>query len=307
LASAGPAAAAFSSVPDVRIQTNGAVSAIAQSADRTYFGGSFTRAGVPIGFGASLAPGSGAPDYSFAKPNDAVYTAISDGAGGWFIGGTFTTVGNIPRSRLAHLLADGTVDPAFNPTMGSHSIGPRGADVRALALDGTTLYAGGDFDRVGTGANMVTRNFLAAIDVTTGQPTSFDAHVTPNDQSQFVEALAVSGSRVWAGGTLYANPLYKNLIANRRDALTGIGGDHRARAGVEPRPRLLSTSPRRSRGEVTSKARSGGPGKSSLGTPPIASISAPITAQSVEEVGDRRPELREYSFERQSLGPTVGA
>src|SRR5262249_33883380 len=71
------------------------------------------------------------------------------------------------------------------------------------------LYAGGDFDRVGG----LTRNFLAAIDVTTGLPTSFDAHLAVNNQSQFVEALAVSGNRVWAGGTLYADPRYKNLVA----------------------------------------------------------------------------------------------
>jgi 6-phosphogluconolactonase (cycloisomerase 2 family) len=222
---------AFSTTPDSPTQTNGAVNAIVQSGDRTYIGGTFTRVGVPIGFGASLAPGSGAPDYSVAKPNGTVNAVVSDGAGGWFIGGLFSAVGDVPRSRLAHLLADGTVDPAFDPHMSNSSLGSS-AGVRALALDGATLYAGGDFTRVGTGAAMVTRNFVAAIDVTTGAPTSFDANLTTNDQSQFATALAVSGSKLWVAGTLYANPLYKNLLAV--DKTTGV---------VDPISETISVGP----------------------------------------------------------------
>jgi trimeric autotransporter adhesin len=204
---------AFSPLTDSDTQANGEVKAIVQSGDRTYIGGAFTRVGVPIGYGASLSPSSGAPDYSVAKPNGTVLAVVSDGAGGWYIGGLFTAVGDVPRSRLAHLLADGSVDPAFDPNMGSASLSASSSGVRALALSGTTLYAGGDFTRVGTGANMVTRNFVAAIDATTGAPTSFDAHLTTNSESQFVTALAVSGSKLWVAGTLYANPLYKNLLA----------------------------------------------------------------------------------------------
>jgi outer membrane protein assembly factor BamB len=64
-----------------------------------------------------------------------VETALPDGAGGWYIGGTFTSVGGVGRPGLAHVSSDGTLDTAFAP--------PDLGQVRALALDGGRLYAGG--------------------------------------------------------------------------------------------------------------------------------------------------------------------
>jgi outer membrane protein assembly factor BamB len=64
-----------------------------------------------------------------------VQAAIPDGAGGWYIGGTFTSVGGVSRAGLAHLLSDGTLDTTFAP--------PELGQVRALALDGGRLYVGG--------------------------------------------------------------------------------------------------------------------------------------------------------------------
>ncbi len=148
--------------------------------------------GVPIGFGASLAPGSGAPDYSVAKPNETVNAVVSDGAGGWFIGGLFSRVGDVPRSRLAHLLANGSVDPAFDPNMSNASLG-HSAGVRALALAGSRLYVGGQFTTVN---GTVPRSNLAALDTTTG---AVDAGFVP-DADSGVFALLPSGGALYAGG-----------------------------------------------------------------------------------------------------------
>ena len=38
-----------------------------------------------------------------------------DGAGGWFLGGTFNRVGGQARGGLAHIAADGTLDPVWAP------------------------------------------------------------------------------------------------------------------------------------------------------------------------------------------------
>ena len=79
--------------------------------------------------------------------------------------------------------------------------GPSGTsvNVRALALSGTTLYAGGSFSAVNNGS--ATRNNLAALDTITGTATSFDPNVAGGVQGFSVSALAVSGATVFAGGT----------------------------------------------------------------------------------------------------------
>src|SRR4029079_2029977 len=65
------------------------------------------------------------------------------------------------------------------------------ARVYTLALNGTTLYAGGEFTRIGG----PTRNYIATLHTTTGAALSWN----PN-ASLTVWSIAVSGDRVIAGG-----------------------------------------------------------------------------------------------------------
>ena len=122
-----------------------------------------------------LSTTSAAPIHPFPRVDGTVKAVISDGSGGWYIGGTFISVGGLGRSNLAHILAGGSVS-AWNP-------GTNGA-VLALALDGGTLYAGGDFSNVGG----QTRNRLAAINATTGAISSWN----PNPNST-VNSIVVTG------------------------------------------------------------------------------------------------------------------
>ena len=108
---------------------------------------------------------------------------VADGSGGFYIGGDFTRLGPYPRRNLAHILANGSVDRAFNPS-------PNGV-VRALALSGQTLYVGGDFGAIAYRS----RHRIAALDATTGHATSWN----PNANGR-VRALAVRGGTVYAGG-----------------------------------------------------------------------------------------------------------
>ena len=180
--SGGNASANLSITIAPQLGTNDSVHAIAMGANGTvYFGGHFTQVGPATGGGVPLDASTGA---AAALPAVAgfVNAVVADGAGGWYLGGAFSGVGGIPRSNLAHILADGTIEAAWAPN----------ADlpVRALAVSGGTVYAGGSFTTVGG----LPRNHLAAIDAS-GAVTSWN----PNTDAA-IHALALSGTTVYVGG-----------------------------------------------------------------------------------------------------------
>ena len=102
----------------------------------TVYVGGVSRLGNPTGSAVVVSTQTGQQQPIRAQVSGgSVQAAISDGAGGWFIGGTFTSIGGVGCPGLAHLLADGTLDTAFVP--------PMLGQVRALALDAGRLYVGG--------------------------------------------------------------------------------------------------------------------------------------------------------------------
>lgn len=111
-----------------------------------------------------------------------VYCSATDGQGGYFLGGSFATIGGVSRFNAAHLRADGTVSPwAPNPN------GP----VTAIALIDTSVYLGGTFTAVGG----LARTRLAAVDSDIGTPRDWIA--SANAQSA---SFARIGGRVFVGG-----------------------------------------------------------------------------------------------------------
>ncbi len=94
--------------------------------------------------------------------------------------GSFTTIGGATRNRIAALDADPVSPTSAMPPPGTPT--PSNT-VNALAVSGSTVYAGGDFTTIG-GA---TRNRIAALDASTGSGTAWD----PNADGA-VYALAVS-------------------------------------------------------------------------------------------------------------------
>ena len=134
-----------------------------------------------------------------------VFAEVSDGAGGWYIGGSFTSVGGLPRNGVAHILANKTVDPSFNPNV----VG----QVYSMVLSGSTLYLGGLFTTVNGSS---TRNFAAAVNASTGTATEWNP-----DPNSAVDALAVSGSTVYMGGEFGTNGSTERRFAAAVDASTG--------------------------------------------------------------------------------------
>ena len=142
----------------------GGVDAIALSGTTAYIGGDFTYVGPSSGGFVAFDASSGALDPTWPQLTGDGGALAPNGAGGWYVAGSFTAVGGIVRQGLAHLRADGTVDPGWAPSVS----GPF-TSALALAVAGSTVYVGGQFQA----ANGVARNNLAAFD-SSGAVTSFD-------------------------------------------------------------------------------------------------------------------------------------
>ena len=161
---------------------NGTVNAAVLSGGTLILGGSFTRVGPVTGSGVPVDVLSGMAVDGFPAVAGQVSAVAPDGEGGWYIGGTFTAVGGMPRGNLAHIRADNSVaawDPAANNV------------VRALAVSGGTVYVAGDFSSVGGQA----RSDIAALDAATGLATAWNPGA-----NGIVRALVVSGDTVYVGG-----------------------------------------------------------------------------------------------------------
>jgi hypothetical protein len=120
-------------------------------------GGDFTQVAPWSGGFAPVDTTTGAVSWGSQKARVAgnVSISISDGAGGFYIGGLFTAVGGIARNNVAHILSDGSLDLNFNPNANNQ--------VFTMALSGSNIYLGGDFTTVGGGSG-----YFAPIDLTTG-------------------------------------------------------------------------------------------------------------------------------------------
>lgn len=161
---ATPATADPSSNPDPgAYTTNGPVYALARTGGRTYVGGDFTRVGRRSGSGAVLSP-LDASRQSFPEVTGGeVRAVVSDRAGGWYIAGTFTSVGGESHLGIAHLTAGG-VDSGFRASATDSQGQP--APVDALAYSGSgpdagTLYVGGEFSKIGIGAGEIHQHLAA--------------------------------------------------------------------------------------------------------------------------------------------------
>ncbi|MCS7084796.1 MAG: hypothetical protein NZ534_01800, partial [Bacteroidia bacterium] len=170
---------------------NGQVNAVLRDGNYVYLGGEFDYVGPATGAATLLDKQSAGVDFSFPRVDGEVYAAVSDGQGGWYLGGLFDKVRwqgvSYERSNLVHIRPDRSVDLDFAPVVS----GP----VHALARAGVLLIVGGDFSEAGG----LPRNNLAALTLDNGtvQPWAPD----PDGP---VYALAVFGSgpnvSVFVGG-----------------------------------------------------------------------------------------------------------
>ena len=163
--------------PTYNPNPSAAVNVVMLQADgRALIGGNFANVNGVVRSRVARIGSDGSLDTTFVDPvvsgtNGWVYALAETGDGRILVGGAFTSVGGVPRNRLARLNADGTLDPSFNPdansTVWSITLGPDG---RAIV--------GGDFTLLGGVARLrIARigsftGFPAVLGVTVADPTA---------------------------------------------------------------------------------------------------------------------------------------
>ena len=203
--------------PERTYVTNGLVSTILRVGQTIYIGGTFDRVGPPTGPGVELAldgsQNSGLPEITGG--DGSVQCVASDGAGGWFIGGQFARVGGVPRKNIAHILADRSVDPSFDPNPDNY--------VTRIAVSGSTVYVAGPFTAIGGQP----RNYMAALSVADGMATAFDPQADVN-----VNAIAVSSS----GSTVYVGGQFSTIGGQTRHGVAELNAADGSATTFNPNP-----------------------------------------------------------------------
>jgi len=150
---------------------------------KIYIGGSFSKVGPHTGAGVTVNKATGEYDINFPIINGRVDAAISDGKGGWYVGGYFNAIDDYPINNLAHINTDNSLDKNWNPNPENY--------ISEMVSYGSTFYVMGEFKKI-SGEE---RHFVAAYSLSSGQLTDWN----PNPDS-IVNCLAVSGSTVYISG-----------------------------------------------------------------------------------------------------------
>ncbi len=176
---------------------NGMVRDIEIGDDGTvYLAGDFTRFSVPAGAGMVVDASTGRKRSAF-QIEGTVRAVVSDGAGGWYVGGQFSHVNGVPRANLVHILDDDSVDPVFDvPVHGDPALSPyKDFGVHALFVYNGRLYIGGSFESVGG----TERKNLAAVVLPTGVVEQWEPA-----PSHAVRHIVGNASRVYIAGDFYS-------------------------------------------------------------------------------------------------------
>jgi hypothetical protein len=186
---------ALSSVQQPAWQTNASVNAVAVAGNLVFAGGLFTRVrppgkarGVddaPRKYFAVLNRTTGAPTRFAPQVNGPVWSVATDGKR-VVIGGDFTVVDGVPRSRIAMFdIASGKLVAGWDPAVSYR--------VAALKIAGNIVYLGGSFGSV----DKVARGRIAAVSLSTGALLPWNPGA--DDDVHAIE-VSTDHQRVFVGG-----------------------------------------------------------------------------------------------------------
>lgn len=208
-----------------RAVTGGSVNAIAEQPDGSLLvGGNFTTAnGEPRSRLARVTP-QGQLERTLnpgANPEATVLAVVEQLDGGLLLGGDFDTVAGQARENLARLAANGSLDPAFAPTVGNGS-------VRALAaLPDDSVLLAGSF----TAVNGNPRNGLAKLRANGSLDNSFRA---PDFSGQLSGMKLAQNDQLYVAGSFARMGQHSSAGVARLSTASG-SVDTAFRAAVQPR------------------------------------------------------------------------
>ncbi|MBL7938381.1 MAG: PQQ-binding-like beta-propeller repeat protein [Flavobacteriales bacterium] len=182
-----------------------------------YVGGSFSAFYAYTPYGSVMEmEGQPWPDQDQERPNSFLDAVISDGNGGWYIGGNFTQIGDHTQARIAHIGPQGQLLP-WNVTCDG--------SVLSLALSDGILYVGGQF----TSLCGQPRANLGAVDLSTGEATTWNPGT-----DQAVAGIEVGGNTVHVVGnfnTIGGQPRVRIAAVDRT---TGLATGFNANVDIFP-------------------------------------------------------------------------
>jgi uncharacterized repeat protein (TIGR01451 family) len=214
----------------VGIAGGGTVYAVAVSGSDVYVGGRFSSLGSDNGIAANdVAMWNGHGWFPLGNgvgPSTQTVYALAVIGGKLYAGGNFTTAGSVSVNHLAVWNGSTWSDVGGGVTNGTTG------QVNALVASGSTLYVGGAFKTAGT----ITANSIAAWNTTTSSWSSlgsgiqycfFSSGVCSSPTTGTVNALAVSGSTLYAGGnfTDAGGQEIEGLAAWNGSAWSQVGGN----------------------------------------------------------------------------------
>lgn len=192
------------------LSTDNYVYKVVARGDSILVGGSFSRLGLKTDRLASITEGHTSADQTMPPANGRINCILSDGSGGWYVGGYFTQIGGVNKNYIAHILSNRTIDGSFTAS----------CDYAVLAIvkDGNKLYIGGAFSNV----NGTPRARLAQINATTG--ALFTNWAPSADYT--VKTLALKDTVVLVGGdftSISGKTAYRFGAVDKTDG-TPVGG-----------------------------------------------------------------------------------
>jgi hypothetical protein len=195
----------------------GTVTAMAQKGDTLFIGGDFSFVAQPRSHGTIISAVDGSPNRVADRPDLKVTASVSDGQGGWFVGGFFTYYNGVPCEGMAHMGVDGHLID-WTPEIDPNTVG------WALAYDNGWVFTGGD-------------ELITAVDAVTGQNIGWSVAMNGG-----VNSLAVHNGILYVGGNFSLFGGQPRSCLGAIDIATGTVTNWNVSCNAEVRSVLATTN-----------------------------------------------------------------
>jgi hypothetical protein len=179
---------------------NGTVYCQKQVGNTLYVGGNFTS--VDVNSGSLVGINLANPNVTVPMPkvNGLIYTIVSDGTGGFFIGGSFTTVGGLPRKNFARITS----------TMSVHSM-DLGFDniVKKIVTHNGKAYVVGNFNNAVVNNVNQPRSRIACINIATNTLNAWTGMLT----NPIINDAVIINNKLYIGGKIMYSGTNRALLA----------------------------------------------------------------------------------------------